>query len=422
LKHESFELHVLSCHGGLEKENATFKKVFDRILLTPGAGHIEINLLRACFLFCKNIFIEHIAGLLGFCSKKAKEFIVSCGNHHVSWQIAMIIFHAFSMELCYSYIVHCFAINVEPCLHGFIEWKNSSQNVNIPFYYDLIFTIFLGLKCFRSGVRNNNSKYMLAGRQAASLLFFVGNHRIYRQLICRDLQIRMLAPPSVAEYLQSVEAFSASGDPTKGEGGDFITENQNRTLKHHLPPGVPTLQHWQTASRCDESLKNIRTSVFERSGLKDPSSEDTVTFNQDTEIQMLRREIRCSKLLMNTENNTLRALNGHELHHGLQYFLATANDNFKCYANEGSSCEMMPVFTTHAEEAAYNDISTWTIKKLASSIEQTISALADENLSSLFMDIYKQNVLKQNKASYISFLQEIRSVSEHLLEYEEETT
>ena len=57
------------------------------ILLAVGAGHMEKNLLLAIFRFCRKLFAETIAYKLGFQSKKAIEFIVNFGKHHISWQI-----------------------------------------------------------------------------------------------------------------------------------------------------------------------------------------------------------------------------------------------------------------------------------------------------------------------------------------------
>lgn len=82
LQIHSFETHVFENNCGVDITG--FKKAFGNVLLTPGAGHIEINLLRSCFAFCKHIFIEHVANILGFCSQRAKDFIVNCGNHHLS--------------------------------------------------------------------------------------------------------------------------------------------------------------------------------------------------------------------------------------------------------------------------------------------------------------------------------------------------
>lgn len=414
LRKQSFELHIIQSHSGIE--NVSYKKIFGNILLTPGAGHIEINLLRSCFSLCRHIFIEHIAQMLGFCSAKAKEFIVSCGNHHLSWQVAMIIFHAFSQEITYVYIIECFKNKEKPSLLGFLAWKRQVKNVNVLFYYDLIFNIFLGLKCFRSGIRKNNSQYSLAGRQIASLVFFMGKHRIYQRLLCRDLAMRSSAPRLVNDYLEATESYTISGDHTKGEGGDYITENQNKILKKHLPPGVPTLNSWQTASRCDENLRKIRESLFHRLDMKDPGNEDTVTLCHDYEIQMLRREIRSSKLFENVyEEGCLKALNGSQIHENLLYFMATANDNLYSYMKNGKDADLTPIFTTYAEEEAYNDINTWTLKKIKSEIQTVIKSFPDENLECVYMELYKQNVEKQNKRCHIQYLEEVRAAKESLL-------
>lgn len=79
---ETIESHFIDVHP--ENTNVEFAKVFDSILLVPGAGHIELNFLRALFKFCRHVFLEILAQKLGFCSKKAKEFIINCRNHHLS--------------------------------------------------------------------------------------------------------------------------------------------------------------------------------------------------------------------------------------------------------------------------------------------------------------------------------------------------
>jgi hypothetical protein len=50
-------------------------------------------------------------------------------------------------------------------------------------------------------------------------------------------------------------------------------------LKEHLPPGVPSIDDWVTASRSDKPLKQVRKSVVDNFGLKDPSDEPVSTFN-----------------------------------------------------------------------------------------------------------------------------------------------
>lgn len=42
-------------------------------------------------------------------------------------------------------------------------------------------------------------------------------------------------------YIEKNESYSVSGYCTPGEGGDYIMEHNNRVLKEHLPPGVPSI-------------------------------------------------------------------------------------------------------------------------------------------------------------------------------------
>ena len=45
--------------------------------------------------FTKNIFMLKVADKLGFKSSKAKKKKKNCGDHQLSWQIAMAVFEAF---------------------------------------------------------------------------------------------------------------------------------------------------------------------------------------------------------------------------------------------------------------------------------------------------------------------------------------
>ena len=74
----------------------------------------------------------------------------------------------------------------------------------------------------------------------------------YRDIIVNDMQIRVEAPDDINKFIARNESFSVSGHNCRGEGGDFITEIENKHLKSHLPPGVPTLKHWVEAARNHE--------------------------------------------------------------------------------------------------------------------------------------------------------------------------
>ena len=147
--------------------------------------------------------MEALADKLGFKNKKAKEYIINCGDHHLSWQIVSIIYEAFSKELIHSYLVNAEPDDQEFSPQEFVIWRNEKViNPNYNFYYDLVFNLLLGLKCFRAGVRKNNSDYMLAGRQKAAPIMFIGKHVIYKSLIVNDMKLRAEAPEELQEYLR----------------------------------------------------------------------------------------------------------------------------------------------------------------------------------------------------------------------------
>ena len=44
------------------------------------------------------------------------------------------------------------------------------------------------------------------------------------------MQVRVEAPPDVQEYIMKNESFSRSGDTYHGEGGDYLTETENKQV------------------------------------------------------------------------------------------------------------------------------------------------------------------------------------------------
>ena len=159
-------------------------------------------------------------------------------------------------------------------------------------YYDVTFNLLLGLKCFRAGIRRNNSLFALAGHQKVAPVMFTGNHMTYCDIIVNNMQIRVEAPNDINKFIARNESFSTSGDNCRVEGGDYITEIENKHLKSHLPPGVPTLKHWVEPAHNHEVLKKNRDMLFERLNINDPSKEESSIFKFEDEIMMLRATIR----------------------------------------------------------------------------------------------------------------------------------
>ena len=95
-----------------------------------------------------------------------------------------IIYEAFSEELLYIYKKNCLERNIEPDPTHFTVWRDTEvKNNNYHLYYEIIFNILLGMKCFRSEIWRNNSLFALAGRQKVTPIMIINNHVIYRDLI-----------------------------------------------------------------------------------------------------------------------------------------------------------------------------------------------------------------------------------------------
>ena len=68
---ETIESHFIDVHP--ENTNVEFAKVFDSILLVPGAGHIELIFLRALFEFFRHVFLEILAQKFDFVVKRQRS-------------------------------------------------------------------------------------------------------------------------------------------------------------------------------------------------------------------------------------------------------------------------------------------------------------------------------------------------------------
>ena len=62
-----------------------------------GAGHYEMNAVKAFFELNWTPYLEKMCELMGFQSPNAKSFAKSCKDHHVAWKL-LLIFHISSLR------------------------------------------------------------------------------------------------------------------------------------------------------------------------------------------------------------------------------------------------------------------------------------------------------------------------------------
>ena len=133
-------------------------------------------------------------------------------------------------EILLPYVQICARANMVPNLEGFYDFADTQESQNFQFLYKSVFSC---------GVRRNNHDFLMAGRSVVTDLFYGFNCTMYQELEFKDCRARFLASDQLNSFITKYEAFSVGGNPSKGDGRDFILETMNRRTKRWLPPGYP---------------------------------------------------------------------------------------------------------------------------------------------------------------------------------------
>ena len=140
------------------------------------------------------------------------------------------------------YVLSSIDGGTEPTLTGFCEWLKHVKSENYVAMQTILWTYFLALDMFKSGVRANYSSTVHCALNVFGPLFYVLNMPKYREIRYHYHQIVLNVPDEVNQFLAQNEAFM-KGAHTR-EGGDFVLENINKRIKSWMPPGVPSEKDW----------------------------------------------------------------------------------------------------------------------------------------------------------------------------------
>ena len=187
------------------------------ILLQPGLGHYEINMVKSCFKLLWDVILQDTAKMLGFKSARALAACERASDHHKAFEILNIVMCACSFELVSDHVRQCVAIAKKPSHMTYYKYLESVKDPNFIFMNEVVFTCIFSLFLFRAGMRRGNSDAMMAGRTKFSPLFF-GLH----QTFIRKLRSVITWPVCQCHPLwHNIKGtFSVSGVSSKGEGGD----------------------------------------------------------------------------------------------------------------------------------------------------------------------------------------------------------
>ena len=207
LENEHLETHTASEHLA---EKVISRKWYNWVLLRQGLGHIEMNMCKAVFKLMWVPVLRHVANIMGFKSPRTMMFIQGCGDNHLAWQLIRIVLETITKELMVPYVRCRMKMKKEITVGDYKVWMDSATNSNYQLYQKFV-NILITLSQMSAGIRRNNCRSMLAGRQRVAPIMFLGSgHHIYQRLLLRDMISREEQPPAVRQYVEKTTSYSVS--------------------------------------------------------------------------------------------------------------------------------------------------------------------------------------------------------------------
>ena len=117
----------------------TFKRIFDNLILTPGPGHIEMNMARLLLKLLWEPFLCEFSKLLGFRTPKAQEVVKNGTDHHRSRYILESSLESLSKELVAPFVKECKINDVVPTEDGYRTYLDTVKDESYIFLYHVTF-------------------------------------------------------------------------------------------------------------------------------------------------------------------------------------------------------------------------------------------------------------------------------------------
>ncbi|XP_069103763.1 uncharacterized protein [Argopecten irradians] len=164
-------LHDKHQHDATASDLPQFLK-FKNILLQPGLGHVEINMVKCMFKLLWEVFFKDLAKMLGFNSPKAQLAAKSASDHHKSFQMVEIALFGMADELLVPYFRDRVERGKEVSATDYLSnWVSEVVDPNYLFVVSIVFNYLLSLYVFRAGIRRNNSDVITCSRATFTDLF-----------------------------------------------------------------------------------------------------------------------------------------------------------------------------------------------------------------------------------------------------------
>ena len=413
-----FKLHTKSVHPDVE--DVPFMREFDWVLPVIGDGHYEMTLVKAFTELNWDVFMSVLVKRNGWLSEMALMCAKKCSDTHKAWQLLLVFYFGTLQELVIPYVRTCLAEKLEPTARGFMTFSQKQcQEPNFRYMFDMVCRYAQAVLNFHMGIRRNNHALVQSARYMTKELFHGRSHPKYQQTEITVAFLDVISPPELKQFLHHHQSVSVSGDPSKGQGYDFILEEENRKVKRWIKGGVPTDQTWLSVCRNKDRLEGLRRKLFDMlEGCDSIPEMKTATrfLKLEEAIQDWRVCLRESGYL--TDKSILhKSLTGSQLDAGLVNFTESA-DRKRSYRmlelllNQpppDDSDLPHPVYVTPCERETHCSIGKQTTATIDNQILDIIQELTElEEMQ--YLDRFRKDIIKSPKQAHINFLQELKQL------------
>ena len=228
--------HCNTEHGG-EPETSP---EFDWVLLQPGPGHIEINMVKSITELGWEIFWKELAMILNFTSEIALKCCKKVTDHHKGWTMCRIARLALTRELIVPYIRDNQDNMDGISVSSFLKYVMNAQNPNYTFMADFVLELLDSVFMYRCGQRCGNADAMIAAHSKFAKVWSGRVHPLYRELEMADTLTYIRMPNDVRDSVKRSMSLNLSGRAHSGEGADFRLEEVNKQVYIYIVSHILT--------------------------------------------------------------------------------------------------------------------------------------------------------------------------------------
>ena len=417
---------VAACRQHAQNDHPTdqvnFLKEFGCVLLQPGLGHIEMNMVKGLVELSWDVFWKELAICMNFRSEAALNCAKKVSDHHKGWTFCQIARHSVTQELLIPF-TRQELLSDQPQLStsAFLKFVIASSDPNYAFMCDIIFKLLDAVFMFRAGVRSNIPQFIRAGRAKYAKVWPGRHHPLYCELEMSDTICLSRMPQEIHSLIEASASINLSDHPNHGQGADVRLEELNKQVHE------PSTSDWRITCSNFDQLNMLHNTIFEQMDIKDPKRQESKYIQKiDEEIAAFRKVLRKKEYLLHPEENREHvSLNGSPLDVDLKNFCSLAReqranyfDAYMFYERNASNnkprpptFKTKPVFVTEDERKQYTSIENRTISELKEMTAQNIEMLSDidvrEVMISMWADLLKP-ANKPTKSKILDFLYEVQ--------------